>query len=218
MAETTADVRRDIELTRERMTSTLAELEQKLHLTRIVRDNPWPAVGLAFGAGLLLSGSRADVKAAAATAAASRGATSRLGPALDDIVANLMAGVGAALQGHVETLLNEVKTAIGAPVDGNGAHGGYGAQRQGFAATGGMSGGHDAAMGTSGASASAGASAGAALGQRDQTLDGPLHSGAAAAGSGSDTWSPHTADVSRSSGTAGYTPSSAGSQGMPRAD
>ena len=214
MAETTADVRRDIELTRERMTSTLAELEQKLHLTRIVRDNPWPAVGLAFGAGLLLSGSRADVKAAAATAAASRGATSRLGPALDDIVANLMAGVGAALQGHVETLLNEVKTAIGAPVDGNGTQGGYGAQRQGFAATGGTSGGHDAAMGASGASASAGA----ALGQRDQTLDGPMQSGAAAAGSGSDTWSPHTAEVSRSSGTAGYTPSSAGSQGMPRAD
>ena len=97
MAETTADVRRDIELTRERMTSTLAELERKLHLTQIVRDNPWPAVGLAFGAGLLLSGSRADVKAAAATATATRGATSRLGPALDDIVANLMAGVGAAL-------------------------------------------------------------------------------------------------------------------------
>ena len=30
MAETTADVRRDIELTRERMSSTLNELEQKL--------------------------------------------------------------------------------------------------------------------------------------------------------------------------------------------
>ena len=32
MAETTADVRRDIELTRERMSSTLAELEQKLNV------------------------------------------------------------------------------------------------------------------------------------------------------------------------------------------
>lgn len=29
MAETTADVRRDIELTRERMSSTLAELEKR---------------------------------------------------------------------------------------------------------------------------------------------------------------------------------------------
>lgn len=211
MAETTADVRRDIELTRERMTSTLAELERKLHLTQIVRDNPWPAVGLAFGAGLLLSGSRADVKAAAATATATRGATSKLGPALDDIVANLMAGVGAALQGHVDTLLDEVKAAIGAPVGGNGA------QRQGFASAGasaGASSGHDASMGMGAAGA------GAALGQRDPSLDGPTHSGASAGGasSTSDTWSPHTADVSRASGTAGYTPSSAGSQGMPRAE
>lgn len=130
MAETTADVRRDIELTRERMTSTLAELERKLHLTQIVRENPWPAVGVAFGAGLLLSGSRADVKAAAATATATRGATSRLGPALDDIVASLMAGVGAALQGHVDGLLDQVKTALGSPtgpsshpLSGNGATG-----------------------------------------------------------------------------------------------
>ena len=41
MVETTADVRRDIELTRERMSSTLAELEQKLNLVQIVRDHPW---------------------------------------------------------------------------------------------------------------------------------------------------------------------------------
>jgi len=68
MAETTADVRRDIELTRERMSTTLAQLEQKLNIMQIVKDNPWPALALAVGAGVLLSGSRADVKAAAATA------------------------------------------------------------------------------------------------------------------------------------------------------
>ena len=43
MVETTADVRRDIELTRERMSSTLAELERKLNVTEVVRDHPWPA-------------------------------------------------------------------------------------------------------------------------------------------------------------------------------
>ena len=61
MAETTADVRRDIELTRERMTSTLAQLEQKLNLTQVIKDNPWPALGRALGAGFLLSGSGAAV-------------------------------------------------------------------------------------------------------------------------------------------------------------
>lgn len=117
MAETTADVKRDIELTRERMSSTLNQLERKLNLAQIVKDNPWPAVGVAFGAGLLLSGTRADVKASAATLMATKGASNRLAPALDDIVARLMQGVGAALQGHVDTLIDDVKRAIGAPVD-----------------------------------------------------------------------------------------------------
>ena len=57
MAETTDDVRRDIELTRERMSSTFAELEQKLNVKEMVKANPWPAIALAVGAGVLLSGS-----------------------------------------------------------------------------------------------------------------------------------------------------------------
>ena len=48
MAETTADVRRDIELTRERMSTTLQQLEQKLNVMQVVRDNPWPALALFF--------------------------------------------------------------------------------------------------------------------------------------------------------------------------
>ena len=220
MAETTADVRRDIELTRERMTSTLAELERKLHLTQIVRDNPWPAIGVAFGAGLLLSGSRADVKAAAATASATRGASSRIAPALDDIVSNLMQGLGLALQGHVDTLLDQVKTAIGAPTGSGGSQ-----QRSNFMSGSGDSSSSDTGSSGYGASSATG-SASAALGQRDDAFDGPMHSGANAgvdsATGGANTWSPHTSEVSRAGGstggTTGYTPSSAGSQGMPRAD
>src|SRR4051812_1359113 len=97
MVETTADVRRDIELTRERMTNTLAELEHKLNVTEIVRDHPWPALALAVGAGLLLSRSGADVKAAAATAVATKGASSKVGSALDEMVATLLGGVHSAL-------------------------------------------------------------------------------------------------------------------------
>ncbi|MBV9881038.1 MAG: DUF3618 domain-containing protein [Gemmatirosa sp.] len=129
MAETTADVKRDIELTRERMSSTLAQLERKLNLTQMVKDNPWPALGVALGAGLLLSGTRADMKAAAATAVATKGASSKLGTALDDVVAHLMRGLGEALQGHVDGLVDQVKQAIGAPTDG-------GAQRKGFSSYG----------------------------------------------------------------------------------
>lgn len=118
MAETTADVRRDIELTRERMSGTIEELEQKLNVKQVVADHPWPALALAFGAGVLLSGSRADVKAAAATAVATRGAGSRLGTALDDVMATVMTAVNDSIQRHVDQWVGELKDAIGAPRTG----------------------------------------------------------------------------------------------------
>lgn len=121
MAETTADVRRDIEQTRERMSTTLAQLEQKLNVVQVVRDHPWPALALAFGAGVALSASGTDTKAAAATLAATRGSSSKIGAALDDIVANLMNGVHAALQDRVDGWVNELKGAIGAPGTGSAA-------------------------------------------------------------------------------------------------
>ena len=114
MAETTAEIRRDIEVTRERMSSTIQELEQKLNVAQIVRDNPWPALAVAVGAGILLSGSRADVKAAAATVAATKGASSKVGVGLDDLVATLMTTATAALHGQVDQWVGEIKNAIGA--------------------------------------------------------------------------------------------------------
>jgi hypothetical protein len=114
MAETTDDVRRDIELTRERMSSTFAELEQKLNVMEVVKANPWPAIALAVGAGVLLSGSGSDVKAAAATVAATKGASNKLGDALDEVVASLMTGVHGAIESRVEGWVGELKDAIGA--------------------------------------------------------------------------------------------------------
>ena len=118
MVETTADVRRDIELTRERMSSTLAELEQKLNVMQLVKDHPWPALALAVGAGVLLSGSGADIKAAAATATATKGASTKIGTALDDMVATLLAGVHQAFDQRVTGWVDELKGAIGAPLNG----------------------------------------------------------------------------------------------------
>ena len=118
MAETTADVRKDIELTRTRISDTLQELEQKMNVTQIVKNNPWPALAVAVGAGVLLSGSRADVKAAAATAVATRGASGRIGTVLDDLVAQVMQGFHAAIEHKIEGIANDVKRAIGAPLVG----------------------------------------------------------------------------------------------------
>jgi hypothetical protein len=115
MAETTADVRRDIEQTRERMSTTLTELEQRLNVMQVVRDHPWPVLAVAFGAGLALSASGSDAKAAVATMAATKGSRTKIGSALDEIVANLMTGVHGALQERIDGWVDELKGAIGAP-------------------------------------------------------------------------------------------------------
>jgi hypothetical protein len=116
MAETTADVRRDIELTRNRISDTLEQLEQKLNVTQMIRDNPWPALALAVGAGVLLSGSRADVKAAAATVTATKGASGRIGTVLDDLVAQVVGSFHGVIEQRIEGLATQVKQAIGAPM------------------------------------------------------------------------------------------------------
>ncbi|HUF28529.1 MAG TPA: DUF3618 domain-containing protein [Gemmatimonadaceae bacterium] len=121
MAETTADVRRDIEMTRERMSETLAQLEHKLNVMQVVREHPWPAIAVAVGTGIALSGSRADVKAAAATVAATQGASGRVGTLLDDVVASLVTGVTLAFQSRIEGWVDELKNAIGAPQGAAGA-------------------------------------------------------------------------------------------------
>ena len=112
MAETPADVRRDIELTRERMSTTINELEQKLNVKQLIADNPWPAVALALGAGLVLAQSRSETRVVAAAAAATKGAGSKLGDALDDVVTNLMSTATNALHQQVDQFVDQLKTSM----------------------------------------------------------------------------------------------------------
>jgi hypothetical protein len=112
MDETTTDVRADIEQTRARISGAIAELERKVDLTQKVRDNPWGAVGVAFGAGIALSASRADVRAAKVTAAATRETGTKLGSALDGVVSALIAGVATAFQSRIDGIVNEVVSSV----------------------------------------------------------------------------------------------------------
>ena len=112
MGETTTEVRADIELTRARMSGAIAELERKVDVTQKVKDHPWTAVGVAFGAGIALSASRADVRAAKVTADATRETGTRLGGALDGVVAALIAGVAEAFHSRIEHAVKEVVTSV----------------------------------------------------------------------------------------------------------
>ena len=194
MAETTADVRRDIEMTRDRISETLQQLEQKTNVMQIVRDHPWPAIAVAMGAGALLAGSGSDIKAAAVTASATRGASSKVGNVLDEMVAHLMGGLSSAVQGRIEGLVNELKQAIGAPSTpgtpttprgGDGA-----ATRSAFASTG-------ATAGSPSYAASAGPATGSGLGTGSGVGTTGGAGMSASAGGASGGWAPQSADAMR---------------------
>jgi membrane protein len=80
-------VQHEMEETRERMSDTLSAIEsrvseatdgvkEKLDVSRLVREHPWPALAAAVAAGVVLSGTRADEKVAGATVeAAKRGSS-----------------------------------------------------------------------------------------------------------------------------------------------
>ena len=80
--DTTADVRRDIDVTRERMAATVDELEARIHdkvdavkdklnVADVVRAHPWPALAVAAAAGAAFA-SGPDRKAAEATVRAAK--------------------------------------------------------------------------------------------------------------------------------------------------
>jgi hypothetical protein len=110
--ETTTEVRADIEQTRARMSGAIAELERKVDVAQRVKDHPWTAVGLAFGAGIALSASRSDVKAARVTADATRETGSKLGSALDGVVAALIGGVAEAVHNRIDGAVSDVVKSI----------------------------------------------------------------------------------------------------------
>jgi len=112
MPETTTEVRADIEQTRERMSGAIAELERKVDVTQRVRDHPWAAVAVAFGAGVALSTSKADVRAAQVTSQATKDTGSKLGGVLDGVVAALIAGATQAFHSRIDGMVADVVTSI----------------------------------------------------------------------------------------------------------
>ena len=119
MGETTTEVRAEIEQTRARMSGAIAELERKVDVTQKVRDHPWSAVGVAFGAGIALSASRTDVRAAKVTADATRETSSKIGTALDGVVAALIAGVAEAFQSRIDGAVKDVVSSIRGTTNGS---------------------------------------------------------------------------------------------------
>jgi hypothetical protein len=112
MAETTDQIRHDIEVTRDRISDSINQIEHKLNVADRIRENPWPSIAIAFGAGVLLSQSGADAKAAQVTAVAGKETGSKLGAALDGVLASLVTSVSGAMQERIDAAVSELTSAI----------------------------------------------------------------------------------------------------------
>jgi hypothetical protein len=112
MVDTPDAVRRDIERTRKRMSSTLSQLERKVNVMQMVRDHPWSALGIALGAGVVLARSGTDAKAATETMGLTRSAGTRVGALLDDVVARLVHGLQEVVEAQIDNFVEDLKETI----------------------------------------------------------------------------------------------------------
>ena len=112
---TTAGARLDIAATRTQLSDTIGELEErvssavdgvkrKVDVSGLVRRNPWPALAAAFVAGVALSASGADRRAARATARAAKKAPDTAKRGASSAARATAAGVSQLAAAAVERL------------------------------------------------------------------------------------------------------------------
>ena len=117
MAETSADVRRDIEVTRERMSDTITKLERRFDIKEMVRNNPLPALAIAASAGFLLSRSArgsngASKKDAAHTAINGVVARASVGAVVNEVAERLFGGVADVLGQRVDGWVDDLRQVV----------------------------------------------------------------------------------------------------------
>ncbi len=119
--------RNEITRVRDRMSDTAAELEErltapieavkeKLDVARVVRGNPWPALALAVGAGVVLAATGADRRAASAAVDASRNAAKKTADAAKAGVRSVKSATTSAAESTADTARHGPSRARGAIV------------------------------------------------------------------------------------------------------
>ena len=117
MTETSTDVRRDIEVTRERMADTITKLERRFDVKEMVRNNPLPALAIAAGAGFLLSRSArgsngGSTRATAHTATNGLVARASMGAVVNQVADRLFGGVADVLGQRVDGWVDDLRGVV----------------------------------------------------------------------------------------------------------
>ena len=109
MAETSDEIRRQIEDTRARVGTTIAALRHRIDPTRVVDEHPLTLVGVAFGTGLLLATTGASGRAAREVTEQVRNGAGRInstaGSALDGVISAMLGSASAAIATKMTELL-----------------------------------------------------------------------------------------------------------------
>lgn len=105
MAETSEQIRRELERTRARVGGTIAALERKVNPRYVLDDHPVAVVGAAFGVGVLLGATGAPQKAVV-------GAAHEVRTQLRSGAEHASQGTSHMVDGIVQTILSTASAAI----------------------------------------------------------------------------------------------------------
>jgi hypothetical protein len=108
MAETSHEIRRQIEDTRERIGTTIAALERKVNPKRVVDEHALTLVGVAFGTGLLLATTGAPGRAVKEVREQVRDGAGRINESAGATLDGVIAAVLGAATGTITTKLTEM--------------------------------------------------------------------------------------------------------------
>jgi len=116
MAETSEQIRRDLERTRARVGGTIAALERKVNPRHVLDDHPVAAVGAAFGVGVLLGATGAPQKAVVGAAhevreqlrSGAEHASSSTGDVVDKLVQTVLSTASAAITAKLTQALGNI--------------------------------------------------------------------------------------------------------------
>lgn len=115
MAETSEQIRRELERTRARVGGTIAALERKVNPRHVLEDHPIAIVGAAFGVGVLFGATGAAGQAAAGAAHTVR---ARLDAGAHHVTEHVSRSTTTVLDGLVQSVLSAAATALTAKLTG----------------------------------------------------------------------------------------------------
>lgn len=108
MAQTSREIRRQIDDTRTRIGTVIAELESKVDPRRVIDDHPLATLGVAFAAGVLLSSTDATSRTARQVRERVRQRAGRVNSTTESVVQNVVDAVVGGVSSTVVMKLGDL--------------------------------------------------------------------------------------------------------------